>query len=86
MVSGTPFSHLTDDEYLHHLYNKDRPTAEDIESALRLELMLNDYRSLLEQIHLLSQQGLADDNAAHDLMIRIRDITAPAVPETAYVQ
>lgn len=49
-ISTTALSHLTDREYLSHLYNKAEPTDEDLESAVRLELLLNNYDALLAQL------------------------------------
>lgn len=68
------FSHLSDEDYLKHLLTKQEPTDEDNESAVRIENMLNTYRSLLEQVHSLASQDLADARAQ---LTRIRRLTAP---------
>lgn len=73
----TPFSHLTDQEYLQHLLDKEEPTAEDVESALRLELLLANYGALLEQIHQLSTRALDGVHGKREALHQIRTITAP---------
>lgn len=49
----TPFSQMTDSEYLSHLLSKEDATDEDIESALRIEHLLHVKEGLHAQIALL---------------------------------
>lgn len=67
------FSHLSDEEYLKHLYTKDDPSDEDIESAQRIELLLSAYRGMLEQIHTIANQ-VGNEDAR---LMRIRHLTGP---------
>jgi hypothetical protein len=76
LLHATPFSTLTDDEFQRHLLNKSDPTAEDVEASLRLELLLDNYTSLLEEIHNAATAGLSYD--ATDALQKIRHLTAPA--------
>ena len=79
----TPFSHLTDEEFQRHLLNKGEPTAEDIEAALRFELLLGNYNALLEQVHQAAQDGLSGSEDAVVMLKQISDLTAPAHPSHA---
>jgi hypothetical protein len=74
----TPFSHLTDEEFQRHLLSKAEPTAEDIEAALRFELLLGNYSALLEQVHQLAENGLYGEGSKYEALERIADLTAPA--------
>lgn len=76
-LHATPFSTLTDDEFHRHLLNKGDPTAEDVEAALRMEMLLDNYSSLLEEIHTAALFGLSERDPAQALE-RIRELTAPA--------
>ena len=73
----TPYSHLTDEEFQRHLLNKSEPTAEDIEAALRLELLLGNYNALLEQVHQSANDGLDGREDAVVMLQQISDLTAP---------
>lgn len=68
------FSHLSDEEYLKHLHTKPNPTEEDVESALRLELLLAEHSGLLERIHRMASDGGSD---AAVQLTRIKQLTAP---------
>lgn len=72
----TPLSHLSDEEFLCHLLSKGEPTAEDIEAALRLELLMGSYSSLLERIHSTSCQGLGDSSKTREALSEIQGLTA----------
>ncbi len=74
----TPLGHLTDEEFLWHLLNKREPTAEDVEAALRLELLMGSYSSLLERIHVTSRQGLGDSSKSRAALTEIHELTASA--------
>ena len=76
-LHATPFSTLTDDEFQRHLLNKADPTAEDIECSLRLEMLLDNYNALLEEIHAAATTGLRRNDGVEALE-RIRQLTAPA--------
>jgi hypothetical protein len=78
MIHATPFSTLTDDEFLRHLTNKGEPSAEDVEAALRLEMLLSNYNSLLEQIHSTALTGMRTGREAGECLARISELTAPA--------
>jgi hypothetical protein len=75
-LHATPFSTLTDDEFQRHLLNKAEPTAEDVEASLRLEMLLDNYTALLEEIHAAAVKGLRDGDTG--ALERIRELTAPA--------
>lgn len=68
-------SHLSDEEYLKHLWTKEHPADEDTESAVRLELLMGAYDHLLEQVN-----ELASDRAlsAETQLQRIRHLTERA--------
>lgn len=53
-------SELTDDEYLQYLYNKEDPTPEDLESAIRLEHLLGFHRGMLEDLNRQARTALKD--------------------------
>lgn len=72
----TPLSHLSDQEFLCHLLNKGEPTAEDVEAALRLELLMGSYSSLLEQIHQCSREGLGDSTKTRKALLQVHELTA----------
>lgn len=74
----TPYSHLTDEEFLRHLLNKAEPTAEEVEAALRFELLLGSYTSLLEKIHQRSTVGLGDTSQTRAALTEIHQLTAAA--------
>lgn len=76
-IHATPFSTLTDDEFVQHLLNKSEPTAEDVEASLRMEMLLGNYSALLEEIHIAALAGLKGPDAQRTLE-RIRELTAPA--------
>ena len=50
-TNATPFSTLTDEEFVQHLLEKKAPTDEDVEAAIRLQQLLESYSALLEDIH-----------------------------------
>lgn len=79
----TPYSHLTDEEFQRHLLGKSEPTAEDIEAALRLELLLGNYNALLEQVHQAAVDGLDGREDEMTMLQQISDLTAPAVQISA---
>lgn len=81
----TPLSHLTDEEFLRHLLSKKNPTDEDVEAAIRLELLLNNLSSLLEEIHRASSSALAGTEGKVDTLVYIRDKTRPVVDEATTV-
>lgn len=76
MPQHLPFSSLTDEEFLAHLYRKVKPTDEDLEAATRIELLLNSYARLLEQIHTTAVRGLRERDVS--ALSTIKDLTAPA--------
>lgn len=78
MLHATPFSTLTDDEFLRHLMGKGEPTAEDVEAAMRLEMLLSNYSSLLENIHRTALTGMKERDEADECLARISELTAPA--------
>jgi hypothetical protein len=73
----TPYSTLTDEEFVRHLLSKGEPTAEDVEASLRMEMLLSNYSALLEEIHTAALSGLNEHDGARALE-RIRELTAPA--------
>ena len=75
-LHATPFSTLTDDEFVRHLLNKGEPTAEDVEASIRMEMLLGNYNALLEEIHRLALE--ANNGAGCHELERIIDLTAPA--------
>lgn len=77
-LHATPFSMLTDDEFLRHLLNKGEPSAEDIEAALRLEILLGNYNALLEEIHATALVGIEKKADAAECLGQICELTAPA--------
>ena len=79
-VNITPFSTLTDEEFLRHLLEKKAPTNEDIEAATRLQQLLESYGSLLEDIHREAQDALygAGGKSKHDALIHIQKLTTHA--------
>lgn len=65
-------SHLSDEEYLKHLWTCEEPSEETIESAHRIESLLANYDHLLEQVHAIA----SDTNRPADAQItRIRRLT-----------
>jgi hypothetical protein len=52
---------LSDEEFLTHLYSKAEASDDDMESAMRLELLLNAYHGLLEDVHKSASAGLNAD-------------------------
>jgi phage shock protein A len=77
--SGTTLSALSDDEYLQYLYNKKEPTAEDLESALRIEQILEHHRSCMEELHRNAVAALRDgsESMLRKVVIDTRDMSAP---------
>lgn len=74
----TPLSHLSDEEFLRHLLTKGEPTTEDVEAALRLELLMGSYSALLERIHTTSRAGLGDSSRTREALSEIHELTAAA--------
>lgn len=75
----TRLSHLTDEEFVRHLLNKEEVTDEDIEGAQRLDTLLSDYRDLLENVHTLcGQASTADDHRR--VIAHLSEMSAP-VPQ-----
>lgn len=72
-----PYSYLTDSEFLGLLLAKRDLTVEESEAALRIELLLNSYASMLEQIHATAVGGI--QRGEHEALYVIRDITAPVI-------
>lgn len=66
-------SHLSEEQYIQHLNSKPEPTEEDIESALRIESLLNAYRDVLERVHTLASSG----GDAQEALSRIRKFAQP---------
>ena len=79
-INTTPFSALTDEEFVRHLLDKKVPTNEDVEAAIRLQHLLESYGSLLEDIHREAQDALygAGGKSKHDALIHIQKLTAHA--------
>lgn len=78
-IHVTPFSHLTDEDFLRHLLHKDNPTAEDVEAALRLELLLDGYNVILEDIYKTVVTALKSDENHTEALKHVRNLTAPAI-------
>lgn len=80
-ISTTPFSTLTDEEFVRHLLNKKDPTDEDVEASIRLQLLLESYSGLLEDIHSEADNALygTGPRSKHDALTRIKNLTAPVV-------
>jgi hypothetical protein len=87
----TALSTLTEDELLTHLYNKENPTPEELEAALRLEMLKDSYNGLLEDINREAKGALAGRTEAEcasctklSALARIRNLTRenPVVAST----
>lgn len=76
-LHATPFSHLTDEEFLRFLLHKTDPTAEDVEAAQRLEGLLESYSGLLQEIHMKTHDALGDTSQTRTALQDIQDLTAP---------
>jgi hypothetical protein len=76
--------HLSDLDFIKHLYTKDNPSQEELDAAVRMEHMLESYSSLLESIHRLAQKGL--DEGESSTLASIATMTAPAEQEASAMQ
>jgi hypothetical protein len=79
----TPLAHLSDDELLAYGYSKDGVTDLEVELLLRQEMLLNDYRSLLENVHATACEGIEGNQ--YQALVQLRDMTQPVEDPTRYV-
>jgi hypothetical protein len=64
---------MSDEEFLQHLYSKADATNDDMQAAMRLELLLNSYHGLLEDVHKSAAAGLNTD--PRKALIAIKQLT-----------
>ena len=73
-MAHTKKTYQSDEEFLSHLYEKADQSEDDMESALRIELLMNSYHGLLENVHTLASIGLSKD--PRQALIAIREMTS----------